>query len=295
VTVPAKPPIFVSGGVKQVVDTNLVPAVPSFGSAGTREPDSAVKLPNIAIRLPETTTRLPETTTRLTETTTRLPETRTRLPETTTRLPDTKTRLPESTTRLPETTTRLLATTTRPSETATRLPETATRPSEIAIKPEAGIDAMPEVVEGNSGSGSHLLADVSMPETTTNIPVTTSGLSREETSVDIRLPDVVSQVLDAATLSQKLPKNATKGLESTHNAAEVVTQVPGLTIEIPSTGTKVTELTTQVPEVAPQVAEANNVVLSEPLASSSDIDNEITSDEDNDQVIDFSGELKSGQ
>ena len=232
-TVPAKPPIFLSGGVKPVVDSNLVPLVPSFSSAGTREPDSAVKLPNIAIRLPETTTRLPET---------------------------------------------------------------ATRPSEIAIKPATSTDAMPEVIEENNGSDSHLLADVSMPETTTNIPVTTSGLSKEETSVDIRLPDVVSQVLDAATLSPKLPKNATKGPESTHNAAEVATQVPGLTIEIPSTGTKVPELTTPVPKVAPQVPEANNVVSSEPVALSSDIDNEITSDEENnEQVIDFSGELKIGQ
>ncbi len=274
-----------------MVDSNLVP---SFGSAGTRKPDIAVKLPNIAIRLPETTTRLPETTTRLPETTTRLPETTPRLPETTTRLPETKTRLPESTTRLPETTTRLPETATRLPETTTRLPETATRPSEIAIKPATSTDAMPEVIDENNGSDSHLLADFSMSETTTNIPVTTSGLSKEETSVDIRLPDVVSQVLDAATLSPKLPKNATKGPESTHNAAKVVTQVPGLTTEIPSTGTKVPGLTTQVPEGAPQVPEANNVVSSEPVASSSDIDNEITSDEDNDQVIDFSGELKSG-
>jgi hypothetical protein len=264
----------VSGGVKPVVDSNLVPVVPFFSSAGTREPDIAVKLPNIAIRLPETTTRLSETTTRLPETTTRLPET---------------------TTRLPEITTRLLATTTRLSETTTRLLETTTRPSEIAIKPATSTDAMPEVIEENNGSDSHLLADVSMPETTTNIPVTTSGLSKEETSVDIRLPDVVSQVLDAATLSPKLPKNVTKGPESTHNAAEVVTQVPGLKTEIPSTGTKVPEVITQVPEVAPQVPEANNVVSSEPVASSSDIDNEIVSDEENEQVIDFSGELKSGQ
>ncbi len=271
-----------------MVDSNLVPVVHSFSSAGTREPDSAVKLPNIAIRLPETTTRLPETTTRLPETTIRLTETTTRLPETTTRLPETKTRLPE-------TTTRLLATTTRLSETTIRPPETATRPSEIAIKPATSTDAMPEVIEENNASDSHLLADVSMPETTTNIPVTTSGLSKEETSVDIRLPDVVSQGLDAAILSPKLPKNATKGPESTHNAAEVVTQVPGLTTKIASTGTKVPEVTTVVPEVAPQVPEANNVVSSEPVASSSDIDNEITSDEENEQVIDFSGELKCGQ
>ncbi len=200
-----------------------------------------------------------------------------------------------TTTRLSETTTRLPATTTRLPETATRLPETVTRPSEIAIKPATSTDAMPEVIIESNGSDSHLLADVSMPETIAKIPVTNTELGKVEPSVDISLTDVVSQVLDAATPIPKLPKNATEGPEFTHNAAEVITQVPGLTTEIPSIGTKVPELTTQVPEVAPQVPEANNVVSSEPVASSSDIDNEITSEEDNDQVIDFSGELKSGQ